>query len=92
MLQRLTAEVVGRVQGVGFRFFVQHAANRLKLSGYVRNLPDGRRVEVEVEGPRPALEALLDELREGPPGAHVEHVQHSWQPATGAFRGFEIIN
>ena len=89
-MERLEAEVHGRVQGVGFRWFVQRAAERLGLVGYARNLPDGRRVEVVAEGARPDLDALLAEVRRGPPGAHVERVPHSFAPATGGFSGFEI--
>lgn len=91
-LERLEAEVHGRVQGVGFRWFVQRAAERLALVGYARNLPDGRRVEVVAEGARSALEALLAELRRGPSGSHVERVPHSFSPAAGGFSSFEILH
>lgn len=90
MSERLEATVRGRVQGVGFRFFVQRQAARLKLAGYVRNGADGRSVEVVAEGERPALEQLLDALRRGPIGAYVEAVDVAWQPATGRFEGFSI--
>jgi acylphosphatase len=89
-VERLVAEVRGRVQGVGFRFFVQDEARHLGLGGYVRNLPDGRRVEVVAEGPRGSLEVLLAELRRGPPGAYVERVNADWRLATGEFAGFGI--
>ena len=87
---RLAATVHGRVQGVGFRYFVQGVAVRLRLVGFTRNLSDGRTVEVVAEGPRPALEQLLDALRQGPPGSYVERVDASWPPATGEFSGFNI--
>ena len=87
---RLQAQVLGRVQGVGFRYFVQGEATTLGLSGYVRNAADGRRVEVVAEGPRAALERLLDALHRGPPGAYVERVDSDWAPAGGAFAGFAI--
>lgn len=89
-MERMEAEVHGRVQGVGFRWFVQSAARKHGLTGYTRNLPDGRRVEVLAEGTRDALEALLDDLRRGPPGSHVETVRHSFAPATQSFTAFEI--
>ena len=89
-MERLEAEVHGRVQGVGFRWFVQRVAQRLGLVGYARNMPDGRRVEVVAEGTRAGLEALLDELRRGPSGSYVERVAHVFAPASGAFVGFEI--
>ena len=88
--QRLEAEVHGRVQGVGFRYFVQRQAVRRKLSGYTRNLSDGRRVEVVAEGERAALEQFLADLRQGPPGSYVERVAASWLPATGTFAEFSI--
>jgi acylphosphatase len=87
---RLAATVRGRVQGVGFRYFVQDEARRLGLTGYTRNLPDGRSVEVVVEGGRDALEHLLASLRQGPPGSYVERVDASWEPATGEYGGFGI--
>lgn len=79
----------GRVQGVAYRAFTYDAATRLGLSGGVRNLNDGR-VEVEVEGDRPAVEALLELLRAGPPMARVDEVQIEWRTPTGEFEGFQI--
>ena len=90
MNERLHAEVRGRVQGVGFRWFVQAAAQRRGLIGWTRNLADGRTVELVAEGPKPALKELLAELRRGPSGSRVEAVRASWAPATGAFTGFDI--
>ena len=79
---RITARVAGRVQGVGYRYFVQAEAARLELSGTVRNLPDGG-VAVEAEGPRPALHELLGRLREGPPAARVTSVDVNWHSPLG---------
>ena len=79
---RLEARVTGRVQGVGYRYFVQAEAARLGLSGTVRNLPDGA-VAVEAEGPRPALHELLGKLREGPPAARVRRVDVDWLSPQG---------
>jgi acylphosphatase len=66
--------VRGRVQGVGFRWFVMRVANGLQLAGYVRNLPDGQ-VEVCAKGAPEALETLELELAQGPRGARVESVE-----------------
>jgi acylphosphatase len=66
--------VSGRVQGVGFRWFVQRAADSCGVRGDVCNLPDGR-VEVRAEGTRTALERLLHAVREGPPAARVDEVE-----------------
>jgi acylphosphatase len=87
--ERLEALVHGRVQGVGFRFFVVRVADRLGLTGWVANEPAGR-VRCVAEGPRDALESLLDDLREGPAGAWVERVDATWSTATGAFSGFDV--
>ena len=81
--------VRGRVQGVGYRAFSVRVGARHGLLGGVRNLEDGR-VELDVEGARPAIEALLRELKIGPPGAHVTGVETEWKPATGRFSGFTI--
>ena len=64
----------GRVQGVGFRFFAREAAQVENLSGWVRNLPDGR-VEVQADGDREAVDRFERRLRRGPSGARVEHVE-----------------
>lgn len=73
----LHAWVSGRVQGVGFRFFVVREARRLGVVGDVRNLWDGR-VEVRAQGARGALESLLERLREGPRLGRVEDVEAAW--------------
>jgi acylphosphatase len=80
--QRLEACVRGRVQGVGFRAFVRYQADRLEVRGTVWNGDDGA-VYVIAEGPRPALEALLAALREGPRMARPAGVETHWMPATG---------
>jgi acylphosphatase len=66
--------VHGRVQGVGFRWFVWRQADRLQLGGLARNLRDGS-VEVLADGPEAALIELEHALRRGPAGAHVERVE-----------------
>jgi len=81
--------VRGRVQGVGFRYFVQRSATSLRLSGWVRNLRDGD-VETEVEGPRDSLEQFLGELRRGPALARVLEVAERWEEAEGRHSGFHI--
>ena len=86
----LHAVVRGRVQGVGFRFFVLQQADALGLSGWVRNRADGS-VEVRAEGNRPALESLLADLRRGPTAAHVEGVDHDWEVEAEGMRGFRVI-
>jgi len=65
--------VRGRVQGVGFRAFVEYAALRRGLEGWVRNRRDGR-VEAVFVGPPAAVDAMVAECREGPPGSRVDHL------------------
>ncbi len=90
-MERLNATVIGRVQGVGFRMYVQEQAERLGLVGYVSNDPtDRRRVAVVAEGARIDLEALLRELEVGPPGARVVNVQVGWEAGQGIFEQFRI--
>ncbi len=86
---RLHARVEGRVQGVGFRFFVQQTAQSLGVTGWVRNRWD-RSVEVVAEGERAALERLLAALRRGPRASFVSDVKAEWGEASGEFRGFGV--
>ncbi len=79
----------GRVQGVGFRFFVEDAARREGLHGYVRNLRDGA-VETEVEGDQQAVERFERAIRRGPPAARVEDVEVTILTPSGRAGGFEI--
>jgi acylphosphatase len=76
--------VAGRVQGVGFRYFVVREAEALGLSGWVRNLPDGR-VETLASGAPDVVSVLEGRLWEGPPHARVTAVEiKEAEPATYA--------
>jgi len=86
---RLEATVVGRVQGVGFRYFVLRQAMDLRLTGWVANEPDGS-VRCVAEGDRSSLETLLESLELGPAGAIVDRVSSHWEIATGRWRSFEV--
>jgi acylphosphatase len=88
---RLRAIVQGRVQGVGFRYFVMDRASSLQLAGMVRNLRSGE-VEVVAEGERGALEALLAALKSGPRMSHVENVVTLWLEPTGESGSFRIAD
>lgn len=87
--RRVEAVVRGRVQGVGFRFFVLQEAAVLGLGGWVANERDGS-VRCVAEGPSEALETLVDELRRGPAGARVDAVTTTWSDARGGFGGFTV--
>ncbi len=86
---RIDATVVGRVQGVGYRWFALEAARRLGLHGWVANESDGS-VRCVAEGSRANLEALLVELGRGPAGARVDRVIPRWGRAVGGLGRFEI--
>ena len=88
-LARIDATILGRVQGVGFRWFVLEAARGLGLRGWVANEGDGS-VRCVAEGPRAQIEVLLVELERGPAGAYVERVIPRWGRAAGGLGRFEI--
>jgi acylphosphatase len=86
---RLEATVRGRVQGVGFRYFVVRRALELDLVGWVANAPDGS-VQCVAEGSPAALDALEATLRMGPLGAMVEAVDAVRMTGTGRLDRFRI--
>ncbi|HDS74286.1 MAG TPA: acylphosphatase [Firmicutes bacterium] len=86
---RAQIRIIGRVQGVGFRFFTVKHASRYTVTGWVRNRPDGS-VEVEAEGPRDRVEAFIEELRHGPSFAHIDDVDVEWVDPRGT-SSFEVI-
>jgi acylphosphatase len=83
------AVVRGRVQGVGFREYVDTRARSLGLRGYVRNLQDGN-LEVLAEGPAAALERMLAYLHQGPRGSRVTAVDVEWREPQNAFADFRV--
>lgn len=89
-VERLTATIRGRVQGVGFRWWVRSAADRLGLTGWVTNGADERSVEVLAEGSAASLGQLERMLRQGPPGAVVDRVEATRSPASGTYGRFQI--
>jgi len=86
---RLSAWVRGRVQGVGFRYWVRSRARDLGLHGSAVNLLDGR-VAVVVEGPRAACEALLAALGSDDAPGYVGAIVHSWDEPVGEPDGFRL--
>jgi acylphosphatase len=86
---RLEATVIGRVQGVGFRYFALEEGMALGLDGWVANSADGT-VRCVAEGPRERLEILLERLRTGPAAAIVSRVSEAWLPATGTLGPFTV--
>ena len=86
---RVRLRVTGLVQGVFFRQSTALEAARLGISGAVRNLADGS-VEVEAEGVRSAVEALVAWCRHGPPSARVEGLDVAWEPPAGSEGPFSV--
>ncbi|MDT7604048.1 MAG: acylphosphatase [Acidobacteriota bacterium] len=79
----------GRVQGVGYRFFAQRVASRHQVTGYVRNLRDGR-VEVLAEGTPESVEGFKHDLAAGPEYGQVEQVEELSLEPTGSYVSFRI--
>jgi acylphosphatase len=81
--------VHGKVQGVGFRYFVRHIGNRMGLAGDVRNCPD-LTVEIVVEGDAGKIADFIEQVEKGPPLARVERVDVADIPMQGAGGSFSI--
>jgi acylphosphatase len=81
--------ISGRVQGVSFRWYTQHMAQKLDLTGWVRNLWDGR-VEAVFEGPEEAIHKAVAWCHHGEPPARVEDVKVVYETPTGEFKSFRI--
>jgi acylphosphatase len=81
--------VRGRVQGVGFRWFVEREAHILAIAGWVRNNADGS-VEVLAQGTRNQLSGLRSRLREGPRAARVDGVEESEAQPVNGLSSFRI--
>lgn len=87
----MTARVTGRVQGVGFRWWVRRQADLLALTGWVMNGDDERSVDLVAEGPPASLDEFERKLNTGPSGARIEAVSARREPASGEFDGFGIV-
>jgi acylphosphatase len=83
--------VSGRVQGVGFRYFVQDAAQGEGLTGWVRNDAGGA-VEIEAQGTQAAMERFLAEVRQGPSLSRVDDMRVTEEPMRPGEQGFEITH
>ena len=88
--ERAHVYVSGDVQGVFFRDSTRQRAQQLGLSGWVKNLPDGR-VEALFEGPSQEVREMVRWCEQGPPHAAVENVEVEFDTARGAVSGFEVL-
>lgn len=86
---RLHLWVTGRVQGVGFRAFVQQTAMLIGVAGWVRNV-GADTVETLAEGEREKIERFAQAVKRGPRLSLVEHAREEWETATGEFTTFEV--
>ena len=86
----MTVFYSGRVQGVGFRYTVKSLTAGFEVTGTVRNLEDGR-VEMIAEGERGELDAFRLAVREAGLSGLIQREEEIFAPATGRFRGFEIV-
>ncbi len=83
--------VSGLVQGVFFRYETEQEAQRYGVTGWVRNLEDGR-VEAVLEGEKEDVDRMIQFCRRGPPGAQVTDVEIRWKDYTGKFREFKVVH
>ena len=88
-LKRVHLKIAGRVQGVSFRWYTQKKATQLGVTGWVKNLADGR-VELEAEGDNQQLEQLVNWCQHGPELARVDGVEVKWEDASGSNNDFVI--
>lgn len=87
----LHAYFTGMVQGVGFRFFAINRARRYGITGWVKNLYDGR-VEILAEGKRPELIMFLEDIRIGTPSGHVSKVIEEWHESSAPrYKSFNVV-
>lgn len=90
-MERLTARIAGRVQGVGYRWWVRRQAEALGLVGWVMNGDDERSVQLVAEGDATALDELERRLHSGPSSAQVASVETRRGTASGEFARFDIV-
>lgn len=86
---RVHVFIEGRVQGVFYRSWVLRQAQDLRLSGWVRNLEDGR-VEAVFEGSKAKVEKMIEKCKEGSSYSSVEHIDVIWEKEMGEFKEFKI--
>jgi len=81
--------IEGKVQGVGFRNYIQRKAQTLDVTGWVKNLDDGR-VEAVFEGEEMDVDQMIESCYQGPPAANIHNIEEEWRKASGDIYGFDI--
>ena len=89
MKARARVYIIGYVQGVFFRHETRRLASRLGVTGWVKNLSDGR-VEALFEGEKDLVEKVIEFCRQGPPNAEVQNIEIHWEPWRDEFNDFKI--
>lgn len=82
--------VSGFVQGIGFRAFIKHNAEQLGITGWVRNLPDGR-VEAVLQGDKEKIKKLIELCNKGPFLAEVEELVVEWEGKGSEYSDFKVL-
>ena len=88
-MEQFEIKITGKVQGVGFRFFVQHHASQLGIKGWVKNTSDGN-VLILAQGGAPEMEIFFNELRKGPPLARIKDITRDKAPVSNEYDGFRV--
>ena len=86
----LSISITGKVQGVGFRYFVRQQASDQKLTGWVKNNMDGS-VEILATGPADKLEAFISQIKKGPQGSRIDNFFFSWIRTQNKVKDFKIL-
>ncbi|MEM5879040.1 MAG: acylphosphatase [Candidatus Aenigmatarchaeota archaeon] len=89
MKARAHVIISGIVQGVNFRYYTKLKAKENKVTGWIRNLVDGR-VEAVFEGEKSSVESMIEFCKRGPPNAYVSNVEVKWEDFRGESEIFEI--
>lgn len=89
VVRTVHVRIEGRVQGVGYRAWVESTARTMALTGWVRNRRD-KSVEIALQGPANQVDEMLSLCKQGPPGAHVTKVEILGE-GLGAYDGFDVL-
>ena len=81
--------VSGKVQGVGFRWFVVKTGRSFALIGYAKNLPEGN-VEIHAEGNKMDIQRFVGKVKQGSPSSRVDHIEIMWINPSNRFKDFAV--